>query len=192
MAQDLDRLFQTTLDLRQTVEAFRELIRAEGQTAMDVSQVVQRATVLLRLTSEGRQVRIEVRPAPDLPPVTGSSVRLQQVFLNLLLNAAQHTTEQRKCWPQGSDTLLVTMGVDPQAERPVWVRITDPGPGIHCRLWDDIFALGYSTRPKGTGLGLFIARSLVESMGGAIYVEQSLIPSGTTFRVELPAAGHEA
>jgi signal transduction histidine kinase/DNA-binding NarL/FixJ family response regulator/predicted RNA-binding protein with RPS1 domain len=191
-AQDLDRLFQTTLDLRKTVEAFRELIRAENQTAIDVNQVVQQAALLLQLTSEGRQVHLEIKPAPGLPLVVGNPVRLQQVFLNLMLNATQHTIEQQKRWPYGLALLQVTVGIDSNAERPVWIRFTDTGPGIHCRLWEDIFALGFSTRPKGTGLGLFIARSLVESMGGAIRVEQSYIPLGTTFRVELPAAGSES
>lgn len=191
VSQDLDRLFQTTLDLRKTVEAFRELTRAETQMGIDVQQVIQRAVVLLQLTAEGRQMDVEVETAPGLPLVLGSPARLQQVFLNLLLNAAQHTIEQQKRWPQSPASLRVTVGAEPGAERPVSIRFIDTGPGIHCRSWEDIFALGFSTRPNGTGLGLFIARSLVESMGGAIRVERSYVPSGTIFRVDLPAASPE-
>jgi signal transduction histidine kinase/DNA-binding NarL/FixJ family response regulator/predicted RNA-binding protein with RPS1 domain len=187
MAGDMARLLDTVLDLKRTVEAFRELIRAEGQETMDVNQVVEQAARLLQSTARRNLVRIETEPAPELPPVPGNAVRLQQAFLNVMLNAIQHMARKRECWPDGPSRLRVTRGVDAKAEHPVWVRFADTGPGIHRELWDDIFALGFSTRPGGTGLGLFIARSLVESMGGTISVEQSLIPSGTTFRIELPA-----
>ena len=187
-----DRLLETTLDLKQTVEAFRELIRDEGRTAVDVNQQVQRAVLLLQALARRHRVQIKTKLAPDLPLVAGSPVRLRQVFLNVMLNAVQHTAQKLERWSEDGARLQITTGLDPQAARPVWVRFDDSGPGIHLRLWKDIFALGFSTRPGGTGLGLFIARSLVESMGGTVCVEQSLIPSGATFRVELPAAALEA
>jgi signal transduction histidine kinase len=70
---------------------------------------------------------------------------------------------------------------------PIKIRFSDSGPGIHKRLHDKIFDLGFSTRPSGTGLGLYMARSLVRSMGGTISIEESFVPLGTTFLVELPA-----
>lgn len=71
-------------------------------------------------------------------------------------------------------------------DRLVQVRFKDTGPGIHYKLWEKIFDLGFTTRDGGSGLGLYIARSLVESMGGRIIVENSFIPIGTTFLIELP------
>jgi two-component system sensor histidine kinase FlrB len=70
----------------------------------------------------------------------------------------------------------------------VQARFSDTGPGIHRQLWEKIFALGFTTRAGGSGLGLYIARSLMGSMGGRIVLEESLVPLGTTFLVELPAA----
>jgi len=187
-AQDMDQLLETTLDLKRTVEAFQELIRAEIQVSLDVNQVAARAGLLLRSIAQRSKVHIEMDLNPDLPPAVGSPVRLQQVFLNVMLNAIQHTTHKRERWPKGESQLQVTTGLEAESKCMVWVRFTDTGPGIHRQLWDKIFALGFSTRSDGSGLGLFIARSLVESMGGRITVEQSTIPTGTTFLVELPVA----
>jgi signal transduction histidine kinase/DNA-binding NarL/FixJ family response regulator/predicted RNA-binding protein with RPS1 domain len=190
--QDMEQVLDTTLDLRRTVDAFQELVRAEVQVLLDVNQVVARSILLLRSTAQRSKVQIEMDPDPDLPPVVGSPVRLQQAFLNVMLNAVQHTAHKRAQWPKGDSRLLITTCMVPGNESPLQVRFTDTGPGIHRKLWDRIFALGFSTRSGGSGLGLFIARSLVESMGGKIAVEQSTIPIGTTFLVELPvAAGAE-
>jgi len=187
VAQDMEQLLETTLDLKRTVEAFQELIRAETQVTLDVNQVVTRSVLLLRSTARRSRVHIKTDLAADLPLLAGSPVRLQQAFLNVMLNAIQHTARKRQQWPKGESRLQIMTGAESGSERKVWVSFTDTGPGIHHKLWDKIFALGFSTRPDGSGLGLFIARSLVESMGGQIKVEQSTIPTGTAFVVELPA-----
>jgi len=133
-------------------------------------------------------LRDQLQVLRDLPLVAGSKVRLEQVFLNIVLNAVQQMEHERKRWRGGRFQIRIATGLDAGAGRPIWVRLSDSGPGIHYQLWDKVFALGFSTRPGGTGLGLFIARSLVESLGGAIRVEESLVPGGTTFLVRLPAA----
>ncbi|MFQ5352036.1 MAG: ATP-binding protein, partial [Candidatus Binatia bacterium] len=107
------------------------------------------------------------------------------VFLNVMQNAVQ----QMAATPNKGGTLSISTACrDGKTGRRVQIRFQDTGPGIHKRLWEKVFSLGFSTRQGGTGLGLFIARSLVESLGGRILVEQSVIPIGTTFLVELPAA----
>ena len=66
------------------------------------------------------------------------------------------------------------------------VTVADNGPGIHWRLWEKIFEAGFTTRPDGSGLGLYIARNIVESLGGRLYVAESYINGGTVFAVDLP------
>ncbi|MGQ9598884.1 MAG: S1 RNA-binding domain-containing protein [Anaerolineae bacterium] len=188
LGETIDQLMRNTLDLKQTVEAFRDLIRAEEWGAFDLNSLLQQAVALLRTMAHRHQVSIRLDLAPDLPPVVGSPVRLEQVFLNIMLNALQQMSRKLEQWPAGVAVLRIRTGLEAEADRPLWVRFSDTGPGIHRRLWEEIFALGYSTRPGGTGLGLFIVRCLVESMGGTICVEESPVPLGTTFRVELPIA----
>jgi len=182
----VERLLESAADLKRTASAFRQLVRAEDQRQLDVNDVIQRSIRLLRTMIRWEGIRIEQDLPPELPLVFGSSIRLQQVFLNVMLNAIQHTGQKLDHWDQGYGKLTITTGVEPGSVPTVWVRIADTGPGIHYRMWNNIFALGFSTRAKGTGLGLFIAQSLVESMGGTIYVEESRIPTGTTFRIDLP------
>jgi len=107
------------------------------------------------------------------------------VFLNLMLNAVQHMERKQDERRVLAVTTVYECG---DGDRTVKARFSDTGPGIHCQLWEKIFALGFTTKPGGSGLGLYIARSLVESMGGRIFVEESLVPLGTAFVVELPAA----
>ncbi len=183
-----NRLSESARDLKDTLALFSALSQAGQHDQIDVNAVIRHAVQLMGTTAGKHRVTIEKKLAPDLPPVRGSAVRLQQVFVNLMLNAIQQTALKMKQWSEGKGVLSITTTLETAAEYPVQVRFIDNGPGIHRHLWDKIFALGFSTRPGGTGLGLFITKSLIESLGGKICVEQSPIPSGSIFRVELPAA----
>ena len=104
---------------------------------------------------------------------------------SIMLNAAQHVVTES----QDGGTLEVDVSCETNGdERPIKIRFSGKAPGIHKQLWNKIFTLGFSTRPQGTCLGLFIAQSLVESLGSRISVERSVAPIGTTFLVELLAA----
>jgi len=173
-------------DLKTMVAAFQQLPRtSEGEPAGDICDVnatIQRAELLLRPEARRRGVKITRSLAPDLPPVSGSEIILQQVFLNLMLNAVQ----QMSLKPAEHRVLAISSGTGTDSF-PIQIRFWDTGPGIHKSLWEKIFAPGFSTR-NGSGLGLFIARNFLHSLGGRIRVEESFVPLGTTFLVELPGA----
>jgi signal transduction histidine kinase len=186
----IDGVLETALDLKRVAVSLRELTRSEEQEEIDVNEVVRRAELLLRPTARKHKVRITTKLAPDLPKTIGSAARLQQTFSNVMLNAVQQVAQKMKRFSDGCGVLEVTSSWEPEAAVcPIKLRFTDTGPGIHRRLWESIFALGFSTRPGGTGLGLFVARSIAESMGGRIAVERSVIPFETTFLIELPGSG---
>lgn len=183
-----DQLLDLTRDLKATVELFRELSRAEQSEEIDVNETIRRAMGLLRTDARRNRISVRTELLPTLPQIRGSATRLQQVFANLILNAIQQTTMKMERWHRGQGVLQITSTWEPTATRPIQVRFVDNGPGIHRQQWESIFALGFSTRPGGTGLGLFIARGLAEAMGGQVVVERSIVPQGTIFRVELPGA----
>jgi len=183
----LGRAAETAGGLKQLVGEFRLLLKAmQEEQVVDVNEVVRQSASLIEPQARRTKVTLRFLPSPDVLPVAGSGVGLQHVLLNLMLNAIQHMALK----PDERRVLEISTAWEDDA-LPVKIRISDTGPGIHRQLWEKIFALGFTTKPGGSGLGLYIARSLVEAMGGRISVERSLVPLGTTFLVELPAASRK-
>lgn len=123
-----------------------------------------------------RGVEIVDHLESDLSPVQGDPQQLKQVFLNLLLNASQ-------AMPEGGS---ITVSSNRLSKGRIAVRIADTGVGVPEDQQSQIFDPFYSTKKGGTGLGLPIARRIVEEHGGEIAL-QSELGTGTTFTVELPA-----
>lgn len=180
----LSDLQNSVIDLKTLVSSFQQMMKAkETATTFDVNDVVRRALLLVRPLARKEGVKIAVRLADNLPQVKGNVIALQQVFFNIMLNAVQHmalkTDKQR--------LLEISTSYEPDHRKhPIMIRFADTGSGIHKQLWERIFDLGFSTR-GGSGLGLFIARSLIETLGGKIEVEESIVPLSATFLVKLAA-----
>jgi signal transduction histidine kinase len=130
--------------------------------------------VEINLLHSPASARVSIACEPSLPPVKMDGPRLKQVVLNLLLNAVEAT--------DGGGAICLSAHTDAGG---VAVRVSDTGVGIAAGDLPLIFDESYSTR--GGGLGLPIARRIVEAHGGAIRVESSQ-GAGTTFTVWLPAA----
>jgi CheY-like chemotaxis protein len=130
------------------------------------------------------RARLVSKIAEGLPLATGTSSRLGQVFLNLLVNAAQAIPEGRF----DANEILVRAYAVPDAGQVV-VEITDSGDGIPRAVVGRIFDPFFTTKPVGlgTGLGLSISHEIVRAVGGTITVE-STVGVGSTFRVALPIA----
>ena len=111
-----------------------------------------------------------------LPEIVGDPQQLQQVFLNLLLNAAEATAEGGK--------ITVKTGHDEQGKT-VSISIKDTGNGIAAELQEKIFQPFFTTKGKGTGLGLAVSKRIVEEHGGTIGVANN-IDGGVTFTITLP------
>lgn len=181
--QATHELLATFTDLKNTVELFQQLMRTEEDQEINVNEIIQKTLSLLKPLLHKERIKVETDLELQLPQTTGNLTQLQQVFLNITLNAIQHMTIRA----DGSRILNISaLCHDRNTEHPIQIRFADTGPGIHYKLWEKVFDLGFTTRLGGTGEGLYIARSLVESAGGKIKVERSIIPIGTTFLVELP------
>jgi signal transduction histidine kinase/predicted RNA-binding protein with RPS1 domain/DNA-binding response OmpR family regulator len=188
LCRDLDDTLVAATDLNKTVGLFQQLTRPRPETTLSVNRVVEQAVTLLNPTAYRNKVEIQTDLATELPSLVGDTTQLQQVVLNLMLNAIQQMALKSQA---GGALKLVTCLAHGDGQQWIEIRVQDEGPGIHKQLWEQIFSLGYSTRRGGTGLGLFVARSLTESLGGQLTVEQSVIPIGTTFLIELPVTTRE-
>jgi signal transduction histidine kinase len=153
----------------------------------DIHQVLDRVLVLLAQDPAASAVRIDRAYGVGLPPVGADGKQLGQVFLNLLLNAAQ-------AMPSGGQiTVQTALREAAGREHPAFatnghvveVRISDTGPGIPADVVSEVFTPFFTTKPRGAGLGLAICRRIVQDHGGTIEVE-SPPGQGATFRVVLP------
>ncbi|MCW4115468.1 sensor histidine kinase KdpD [Aurantimonas sp. MSK8Z-1] len=152
--------------------------------AVDLREVVGRVLRRLARTLQGHTVALDL--PQDLPPVDGDPVLLEQVFANILDNAAKYAEPGTR----------ITVSGQAQGER-IAVSVTDAGPGIPAEDRDKVFDMFYRVRAgdgqkAGTGLGLAICRGILEAHGGSIRAEPGKPDgSGTRIEVELPRAGPE-
>ena len=130
-----------------------------------------------RCQSNGVSAKMQL--AEGLPPILGDRVQLQQVILNLIMNAIEAMSEVR----EGSRELLISTS---EAESDgVLVAVSDTGPGLPPASLARIFEAFYTTKSSGLGMGLSICRSIVEAHGGRLWAEPNE-PRGAVFCMMLP------
>ncbi len=139
-----------------------------------LNDVVEKTLELLRPELDNRGLTVKEKLAPRLPLSPIDAVQIQQVLVNLIKNAMQAMTKN------GTLTLQTGEGSDG-----VWVRVADNGGGIPQEQLNQIFEPFYTTKKKGTGLGLMIVQRIVRTHGGRIELE-SRPGRGTSFRIWLP------
>jgi signal transduction histidine kinase/CheY-like chemotaxis protein len=131
--------------------------------------------------SQTREVKIQRDYAKNIPKMKINTGRLQQVIVNLMLNAFDHMTNS-PC----KEVILSAAFNHRSKSRQIEIRVTDTACGIHRKDFDKIFEPFFTTKPNGTGLGLFISRALVGSMASELVVENSWPYIGSTFLIALP------
>lgn len=156
---------------------------APARQALDLNPVVEEVRHLVRSELILRQVPLVTELASELPPVMADRVQLQQVILNLVLNAAEAMIEQ----PPGERQLVIqTSGLDGEVQ----VAVRDRGTGIAPEHESQLFDPFFSTKATGLGMGLRICSSLVEAQGGRIWARNNA-DRGATFFFTLPVAPGE-
>jgi signal transduction histidine kinase len=156
--------------VRHSREVFRSITAAEK--LMDLRELLLDVEQLLRNDAKARGISLSVRVPPVLPRVIGNRQGLIQVLMNLVLNAFDSIAER----PEGPRQVEITADHD-CAE--VHVRVQDTGKGIDAKIAGQLFNAFVTTKPKGTGMGLAIARSVIENNGGRIWVAQKAAPGAT-------------
>jgi signal transduction histidine kinase len=165
------------------VGRIRELVRkAEPETArLDINELVDAAIALVKREMLGHQVTLELQLAPGLPLIRGDRIQLQQVIINLVINAVQAMATVV------DHTRVVTVRTQEHQAHDVLVAIEDAGIGTAPEFLDRLFNPFYTTKPHGMGLGLSICRSIVEAHGGRIWACRNVGP-GMTFKFTIPAS----
>ncbi|MFH2010118.1 MAG: ATP-binding protein [bacterium] len=182
---DYEIILKETLRCREIVKNLLDFGRREGprMQKLRLSDVVARPIRLVRKHPDFQNVEIVVDLDPRLPTVRGDASQLQQVFLNLLINAAQ-------AMPNGGR--LSIGGRYDEGAGVIRLEFVDTGVGVAAEILDKIFDPFFSTKEgQGSGIGLAVCSGIVEQHGGRIEVD-SVEGQGSTFRIALPASAPDA
>jgi PAS domain S-box-containing protein len=148
---------------------------------VDVNEVVREMIVLLGSEANRHSISIRIELAEDLPKVMADRVQLQQVFMNLMLNGIDAMKEMTG----GGELAIKSQRTENEQ---LVVSVSDTGVGLPAEQGDQIFNAFFTTKPHGTGMGLRISRSIVESHGGRLWAADNS-PRGARFYFTLPSAG---
>ena len=165
------------------ISRLRQLFKkgAPQTNLVDVSEVIQEMVVLLRSEASRHSVSILTELSEDLPRVMADRVQLQQVLMNLILNGIEAMQDTKS---EGQLTIRSLMAEPDQ----LLISVSDTGVGLPREQADQIFNAFFSTKTQGTGMGLSISRSIIESHGGRLWATSNS-GRGATFNFTLPSAG---
>jgi len=164
----------------------RALIRnaPPQKETLEINPAVLEVIALTRSEAFKNGVSVRTQFAEGLPPIQADGVQLQQVVLNLIVNAI----EAMATVSEGERELLINTGRD--ASGGVHVTLRDSGPGLDPKNVDHLFEAFYTTKPTGMGMGLAICRSIIEAHGGRMWAGANE-PRGAFFQFTLPLASDE-
>jgi signal transduction histidine kinase len=147
---------------------------------LDINRAIVDATALTRSELLRHRIALQIQLAQELPAVQGDRIQLQQVLLNLILNAI----EAMSAVNEGPRELLISSASN--AVEGILVAVRDSGPGLTPERVARLFQAFHTTKPAGMGMGLSICRSIVEAHGGRVWATANA-PRGAIFQFTLPA-----
>jgi signal transduction histidine kinase len=179
-----DRIIKAGNRAGEVIGRIRALIKKvpERKSPLDINETILETIALTRSEMRRHHILLQTELGNGLPRVWGDRVQLQQVILNLIMNAIEAMSEVS----DGSRQLLIGTRVD-QPDG-VIVAVRDSGPGLKPESLDHLFDPFYTTKPAGMGMGLSICRSIIEAHGGRTWAAAN-VPQGASFHFRLPAHG---
>lgn len=150
------------------------------KTALVLNETILEVVALTRGEALKNSISVQTQLAEGLPLIQGDRVQLQQVILNLIMNAVEAMSSVSE------KTRELLIGTVQDVSSRVLVSVRDSGPGLNVETLDDVFDPFYTTKSDGMGMGLSICRSIIEAHGGQIWASRTAGP-GATFQFALPA-----
>jgi signal transduction histidine kinase len=192
-AQNLERAQQSAVrivaDGQRAADTITR-IRALAQNApahtdwLDLNALIRDVLALARSEVHRHGVVVETQLAANVPRIRGDRIQLQQVLLNLLMNALEAMSGG------GDGPRVVVVRSAPEATAGVLVAVGDSGPGLAPQCLDRLFEAFYTTKPHGLGLGLAISRRIIEAHGGRLWATAN-VPHGAVVQFTVPRGSEE-
>jgi len=182
--QALDRIVKAGRRAGDVISRMRALVRKAPprNDPLDINEVIREVIALTRSELDRTGTELQTRLADGLPLVPGDRIQLQQVMVNLILNAVEAMSGS----DEGSRELLISTEED--GANGVRIAVRDWGPGLKPESLDRLFDAFYTTKPDGMGMGLSICRSIIEAHGGRVWATAN-VPQGAVFQFTLPQQG---
>ena len=179
--QALGRIVNSGIRAGNVLDRIRGLIKKEPTRTdqFDINDTIIDVVALTRSELSSNRVSLQTQLAQGLPLVEGDRVQLQQVILNLVVNAM----EAMSGVSEGARKLWISTEIN--ASNGALVAVRDSGPGLDPANLEHLFDAFYTTKPSGMGMGLSICRSIVEAHRGRIWAEAN-VPQGAVFQFTLP------
>jgi signal transduction histidine kinase len=181
LTEDIDVVHQQAARVKGIIDQLLKMAKPSPPRlqSIHISSIVHDVMPVIRRTLEHNQIDLDYISTSNLPEIKADSLEVQQVLLNLVLNA-------RDAMPEGGLLKLET-GTD-DAKKFVLLKVMDTGVGISPENLDRVFSPFYSTKISGTGLGLAVCRRIMKRQGGKISIESD-VGKGTTFTLKFPVNG---
>jgi len=174
------RIVQDGTRAAEIISRIRLLFKKETpqRKLVDINDIIRGIVMLLRTEATRHAITMRTELADNLPQITADQVQLQQVLLNLIVNSidAMKEVDARR-------ELIIKSR--PAEHGKILISVSDTGIGLPADQLDQIFNAFYTTKTQGTGMGLSISRSIIESHGGRLWASNNP-SSGATFSIELP------
>jgi PAS domain S-box-containing protein len=175
------RIVKDAVRASEIINRMRSLFKKDSpqRELVEMNEVIREMSVLLRSEATRYSISVRTELSEDLPPIMGDRVQLQQVLMNLMINSIEAMRDMA-----GSRELTVKS--QRAEDEQVMVSVGDTGVGLPPQQRDQIFGAFFTTKRDGTGMGLRISRSIVESHGGRLWATDNS-PRGATFCLTLPS-----
>lgn len=185
LGETVQEISDASRRLQLTVDGLLDYARLGPSISVPVSlrEVLNRAQGLLRSLYRDGAHRLRVELSGEAEWVRGNPITIEQIFVNLLLNAAESSSSARRVTVTSCLDEAAAVPGRPEPRR-VCIRVSDDGPGISEAVRTSIFEPFFTTKPQGTGLGLTSAREAAESLEGRLELEP--VEYGACFAVYLP------
>jgi PAS domain S-box-containing protein len=179
--QTLDRILRDGYRAGEVTSRIRSLVRKEParKDAVAINESIREVIELARSEVLKNGIAVQMQLADGLPLIQGDRVQLQQVVLNLIVNAIEAMSAA------GEGTRELAIATRTAGSDGVLVAIGDSGPGLAASALQHLFDAFYTTKPGGLGMGLSISRSIIEAHGGRLWAETNQ-PHGSLFQFTMP------
>lgn len=197
----VERIINDGIRAGEVVSRIRALVKKSPTRRdwLNINDTIREVIELIRSEVQRNRISLQTELSNDVPLVLGDRIQLQQVILNLLINAIQAMSGvdegPRELWVSSEKVseipgelekvTLNDQAVDETECAQVLITVRDSGPGLDPQLVNRLFDAFYTTKPQGLGMGLTISRSIIQAHGGRLWAEANA-PRGAVFQFALP------